>query len=216
MEIKVVENILSANAAVAAEIRRMLRERGIFAVNLIGSPGSGKTTLLERSLPLLGDPRKILVLVGDLATTRDAERISRTGVEAVQISTGRGCHVPAPLVLQSLGGVKLDGREYLIIENVGNLVCPATFDVGEDCKVVVVSVTEGEDKPLKYPFVFQESALVVLSKTDLIPHTDFDRRVFGDALGQVHRGVPMIEVGKGSDAGVREWVEWLRKKRQEA
>lgn len=210
MEIKVVENILSANAAVAGQVRTMLEARNIFAVNLIGSPGCGKTTLLERSLPLLARPEEILVLVGDLATTYDAERIGRTGVEAVQISTGRGCHIPAPLVLKTLSGENLEGRQYLIIENVGNLVCPAGFDVGENCKIVLISVTEGEDKPLKYPLVFQESELAIVTKTDLIPHLEFDGEALRRNIRRVHRGIPIIEVGKGSEQGIRDWVEWLQ------
>jgi len=213
VDIKVVDNILSANAAVAANIRRTLQDRNIFAVNIIGSPGCGKTTLLERALPLLAEPERILVLVGDLATTRDAERIGRTGVRAVQISTGRGCHIPAPLVLQTLNEVDLAGKEFLVIENVGNLVCPASFDVGENCKIVLVSVTEGEDKPLKYPLVFQESALAVVTKTDLVPHLEFDRAALLNNIDRVHRGMPVIETGKGSDAGVRGWVAWIKKRR---
>jgi hydrogenase nickel incorporation protein HypB len=216
VEIKVVENLLNANAAVAAQVRRMLEERNIFSVNMIGSPGCGKTTLLERSLPLLAKPEKILVLVGDLETTNDAERIGRTGVEAVQISTGRGCHIPAPLVLQTLNEVDLSGKEYLIIENVGNLVCPASFDIGETCKVVVISVTEGEDKPLKYPMVFQESSLAVVTKADLIPHLEFDRSALLTNIDHVHGGIPIIETAKGEDAGIRGWVSWLKKRREGA
>jgi hydrogenase nickel incorporation protein HypB len=213
VEIKVVENILSANAAVAAQIRERLEPRNIFTVNIIGSPGCGKTTLLERSLPLLAKPEKVLVLVGDLATTRDAERIGRTGVETVQISTGRGCHIPATLVLKTLSEVDLEGKEFLIIENVGNLVCPAGFDIGENCKIVLISVTEGEDKPIKYPLVFQESELAVVTKTDLIPHLEFDREALRGNIGRVHQGIPIIEVGKGSEQGIREWVEWLQKRK---
>ncbi|MBE7557706.1 hydrogenase nickel incorporation protein HypB [bacterium] len=212
-EIKVVENIMKLNDSVAAEVRALLAERGVFAVNLIGSPGSGKTTLLERVLPKLAPLSEMLVLEGDIATTRDAERIAAGGIEAVQITTGNACHIAAHLIKRSLAQCDLSGRKYLLVENVGNLVCPAEFDIGEHAKIVVLSVPEGDDKPLKYPLVFQTSALCVLTKIDLVPYTDFSIARFKQNVEAVHPGMTIIQTSLRQEGGFEEVAGWLRSER---
>lgn len=210
--VTVLERILKANEAWAEETRRSLNERRVLCVNLIGSPGSGKTRLLEASIPHLGNPASIAVIEGDLATSRDADRIGRCGVDSVQITTGNTCHVDAHLARQALDQVGLDGRRIVFIENVGNLVCPAQFDIGEHAKVAVLSVPEGDEKPLKYPLLFQESALVVLTKTDLIPYTDFSHETFLENVRLVNPQLQTIEVCCKTREGVERWVAWLEER----
>ncbi|MFH1738596.1 MAG: hydrogenase nickel incorporation protein HypB [bacterium] len=209
-EVTVLDKILKANEAWAEETRRLLHERRVLCVNLIGSPGSGKTTLLESSIPHLGDSATLAVIEGDIATSRDADRIGRRGVDCVQITTGNACHVDAHLVRQAIDKVGLDGRRMLFVENVGNLVCPAEFDIGEHAKVGVLSVPEGDEKPLKYPLLFQESALVVLTKTDLIPHTNFSREAFHENVRVVNPELQVMEVCCKTGDGINSWIEWLR------
>ncbi len=215
-EVKLLERVLKANEVWAEEIRRMLRERRIFCANLIGSPGSGKTTLLEKSIPLLGDPSGLAVIEGDLATSRDADRIGRCGVDSIQIATGTGCHIDAHHVRQALDRIGLDNRRMIFIENVGNLVCPAEFDIGEHAKVAVLSVPEGDEKPLKYPPLFQASALVVLTKTDLIPYTDFSRDEFMKNVSLVNPTLPVMEVCCKTGDGIDRWTNWLEAQYQAA
>ena len=207
--VTVLERILKANEAWAEETRRLLSERRVLCVNLIGSPGSGKTSLLEVTIPHLGDPAGIAVIEGDMATSRDADRIARCGVDSVQITTGTACHIDAHLVRQSIDRVGLEGRRILFIENVGNLVCPAQFDIGEHAKVAVLSVPEGDEKPLKYPPLFHESALIVLTKADLIPYTDFSRETFLANVKLVNPHLPTIEVCPKTGEGIKRWIDWL-------
>ncbi len=207
--VKVLEKIMKANDAWAEETRRILGEFGILCVNLIGSPGSGKTTLLEKSIPGLGDPKTIAVIEGDLATSRDADRIGECGVDSVQVTTGTACHIGSHWVRQAMEQVGLDGRRLLFVENVGNLVCPAQFDIGENAKVAFVSVPEGDEKPLKYPLLFQQSRLALLTKTDLIPHTDFNVEAFRENIRLVNPDLQVIEVCSKTGEGVAKWIEWL-------
>ena len=213
-KVKVLEKILKANDAWAEETRRLLSEHRILCVNLIGSPGSGKTTLLEKSLPLLGDPKTVAVIEGDLATSRDADRIGRCGVDSIQVTTGTACHIGSHWVRQAIEQIGLGGRRIVFVENVGNLVCPAQFDIGEHAKVAVVSVPEGDEKPLKYPLLFQQCRLTILTKTDLIPHTDFDRETFRENVRTVNPKLEVIEVCPRSGEGVERWVEWLRSQQE--
>ena len=169
MNIKVLRNILEANDEIAGGIRKQFADKHITAVNLISSPGAGKTSLLERTIQLLKNRYRIAVLEGDIATTRDAERIEKLGVPVVQLLTGGACHLEAPLVRQGLGELNLDEIDLLFIENVGNIACPAEFDLGETVKVGILSVTEGHDKPAKYPLLFHEIGALVLNKMDLPP-----------------------------------------------
>lgn len=202
--------VLDKNDRLAARNRSFLRERRILALNLMSSPGSGKTALLERTLRELG--HKVGVLEGDQATSRDAERIAATGTKVVQINTGKGCHLEADMVWHGLEALGPEEGSVLFVENVGNLVCPALFDLGEAAKVVLFSVTEGEDKPLKYPHMFGAADLILLTKTDLVPHLDFDRRAALWNLEQVAPGVPVMELSSRSGAGLSDWYGWIRRR----
>lgn len=207
--LKVEEDILARNDALAEVNRRMLAHSGTFAVNLMSSPGSGKTTLLVRTLrELKGTP--VAVIEGDQQTDLDAKRIQATGVQAVQINTGKGCHLDAGMVGKAMQKLELKQGGVLFIENVGNLVCPASFDLGETRKVVVVSVTEGEDKPLKYPDMFAVADLVLVNKIDLVPHLDFDLPQLEANLQRVRLGVPVLRVSAKTGEGFPEWLMWLR------
>lgn len=210
MEIKVMANILEKNDQIAAEINAQLAEQGVFALNLLGSPGSGKTSLLERTIAALKDELSLAVIEGDLFTDKDAARIARQGVPVVQINTGGGCHLDAGMVKSVLAGMDLAKLDLLIIENVGNLVCPAEFNIGEDVKVTVLSVTEGDDKPLKYPLVFKQAAAVVLNKIDLLPYTSFDLAAASEDIACLNPGVTMIAASCRTGEGLEEWYGWLR------
>jgi hydrogenase nickel incorporation protein HypB len=208
--IKVEEDILARNDVLAGVNRRMLAHAGTFAVNMMSSPGSGKTTLLVKTLQMLaGTP--MAVIEGDQQTDLDAKRIEATGVKAVQINTGKGCHLDAAMVGGALDKVPLGPKGILFIENVGNLVCPASFDLGENRKVVVVSVTEGEDKPLKYPDMFAVADLVLVNKVDLVPHLEFDVKLLETNVHRVRPGVPILRVSAKTGEGFAPWLAWLQK-----
>lgn len=208
MKIQVVQNVLRANDAIAAANRERFNRLGLPVLNFISAPGSGKTALLERTLESL-KPRPCAVLVGDLATTRDAERLGRHCENVTQINTGKGCHLDAAQIETSLKGLPLEGLDWLFIENVGNMVCPVEFDLGEHGKIALISVVEGEDKPVKYPTLFQKAAAVVLTKIDLAPLCGFDRdRFYGD-LRQVNSDVPVLEVSSRTGEGFENWLAWL-------
>lgn len=209
-KIRVVENILKANEQLAGQVRRKLRQANVVSFNLIGSPGSGKTALLEWTIPALSADFRILTIEGDCATARDAQRIQSLGVEVVQINTGKGCHIPAHLVLQALGDVALDQFDVLLIENVGNLVCPSELDLGETAKIAVISTPEGDDKPQKYPMLFRQCRSVVLNKIDLIPHVPFDSKRFESDLKGVNPEVPLFALSCKTGEGVGAWLDWLR------
>ncbi len=212
MEVKVMQDILGQNDAVAGALRQHLAAAGVYTLNLLGSPGAGKTSLLERTLAVLSGEMRIAVIEGDLFTTKDADRIAKTGVSVVQINTSGGCHLDAPMVEKALTDerLKIPGIDLLIIENVGNLVCPAEFDVGEDEKAVVLSVTEGNDKPMKYPLIFKESALTVINKVDLAPYTDFDVAAAREDIQTIHPGALVLPLSCRTGEGVEDWFAWLR------
>jgi hydrogenase nickel incorporation protein HypB len=201
-------DLLAKNDDLAATNRRWLAERGIVALNLMSSPGSGKTTLLERTVRELGLP--CAVLEGDQETVVDAERIRAAGARAVQINTGAGCHLDADMVARGLATLAPERGSLLFVENVGNLVCPALFDLGEAARVVIMSVTEGADKPLKYPHMFRTADLVLLSKGDLLPYVDFDVAQWVDGARRARPGVDVLEISATRGDGIVDWYAWLR------
>jgi hydrogenase nickel incorporation protein HypB len=209
--VRVEEELLAKNDRLAAGNRAHFTAAGVLALNLVSSPGSGKTTLLERTLHDLGTRLRFAVLEGDQQTSRDAERIAVTGVPVRQINTGAGCHLDAHMVGHGVEGFDLPRTDILMIENVGNLVCPAGFDLGEDHKVALLSVTEGEDKPLKYPQMFQAATLVVITKLDLLPHLDFDLERCKDFARQVNPQIAILELSCRSGEGLQQWYAWLEK-----
>lgn len=207
--VKIEQNILAKNDGFAERNRGWLAARGILALNLVSSPGSGKTTLLVRTIEALKHRVPVAVVEGDQQTSFDAERIRATGAPALQINTGKGCHLDAHMVGRALDKLAPPDNSVLLIENVGNLVCPAAFDLGEAAKVVVLSVTEGEDKPLKYPHMFRAADLVLLTKVDLLPHLDFDMAAARKAIDTVKPKTPVLEVSARSGTGMPEWLQWV-------
>jgi len=214
-EVKVVkleEEILAANDVIAAENRELLRTKGVYAINLISSPGSGKTTLLVETLKALHGKLRCAVIEGDQQTTNDADRIAQTGVPVIQINTIGSCHLNAAMVRKALAQLPLEETDLLFIENVGNLVCPAGYDLGEQEKIVVMSVTEGEDKPIKYPLAFHLATVMVLTKVDLLPYLKFDKELSIAMAHRIHPGLPVIETSCYTNEGLAAWVDWLTKK----
>ena len=209
MEVKVMKSILGENEKIADENRKLFRAKNVFVINLMGSPGSGKTTLLEKTLSKLAEKLKVAVIEGDLFTARDAERIERQNVPVVQINTAGGCHLDAAMVKRAADSLNLDKIDLLIVENVGNLVCPAEFDVGENLKAVVLSITEGDDKPLKYPLIFKESAVAVLNKIDLIPFTNFNLEQARADLSTIHPQIKIIETSCTKSVGLDDWCNFI-------
>ncbi|MBN8631057.1 MAG: hydrogenase nickel incorporation protein HypB [Rhodobacterales bacterium] len=218
--IEIETSILSKNDAYAAQNRLRLEAMGAFAVNLVSSPGSGKTTLLCATISALGAV-PLAVIEGDQQTSNDADRIRATGARAIQVNTGKGCHLDAHMVGHAMDHLKLATHSLLFIENVGNLVCPAAFDLGEDAKVAILSVTEGEDKPLKYPDMFTAARLAILNKTDLAPHCDADLDAYEANLRRVNPQIEILRLSARTGEGMAAWVAWLQaglaaKARQEA
>lgn len=209
MEIKVMANILDKNDQIAAEVNQYLSSKGIFVFNLLGSPGSGKTSVLERTIEALKDRLEIAVIEGDLFTSKDAERIDRHGIPVVQINTGGGCHLDANMVKNVLPRLDLDKLDLIVIENVGNLVCPAEFQIGEDMKVTVLSITEGEDKPLKYPLMFKEASAAILNKVDLLPYTTFDMTAAVDDITSINPSITLFQASCRTGEGLEPWFDWL-------
>jgi hydrogenase nickel incorporation protein HypB len=209
----VVENVLDANDTLAAANRDAFDQAGTYAINMMSSPGAGKTALLERTLERLRGRLRVGVLEGDVQTTLDAQRLSRFHIPLIQVNTDPGfggeCHLDANMVRSGLGELPLDDIDILIIENVGNLVCPAEFRVGEDLRVMVYSVTEGEEKPLKYPLMFRTADLILVNKVDLLEHLDFDLEEFLDNLDAVNPGVRRVLTSARTGQGVDEWCDWL-------
>ena len=204
------KNILSENDKIAEENRKLFADKGVFVINLMGSPGSGKTSLLELTLAKLKRYLKIAVIEGDLFTTKDAERIERHNVPVIQINTAGGCHLDAAMVKRAAESLNLDELNLIIVENVGNLVCPAEFDVGENVKVVVLSITEGDDKPLKYPLIFKESAVAILNKIDILKFTNFDLVSAREDLNALHPDIKIIETSCISGEGLNNWFDWIK------
>ena len=207
--VKIEQDILGKNDGLARTNRRRLAEKGVFALNLVSSPGSGKTTLLVRTLTDLKERHPITVIEGDQQTSNDADRIRATGVAAIQVNTGKGCHLDASMVGHALDDLDPAANSLLFIENVGNLVCPAAFDLGEAHKVVVLSVTEGEDKPLKYPDMFAASDLMLLNKADLLPHLDFDVAACIAAARRVNPRLEVLTVSARSGEGMDAFYAWI-------
>jgi hydrogenase nickel incorporation protein HypB len=207
--IAIEEDILAKNNRLASFNRALFKDKEIFVLNLVSSPGSGKTTLLERTLRDLADQYRFAVIEGDQQTDNDARRIAATGVAVRQINTGAGCHLDAHMIMHGTEGFDLDNLDVLLIENVGNLVCPASFDLGEHHKVTVLSVTEGEDKPLKYPQMFHNSTVMLLNKTDLLPHLDFDVEKCKEYARRVSPGITIFDVSARTGEGMKEWYQWL-------
>jgi hydrogenase nickel incorporation protein HypB len=195
---------------VAAELRLRYRDENILCVNIISSPGSGKTTLLEKTLASFLKDARVAVLTGDLQTDNDAKRLERYGFPVRQIVTGGTCHLDARMVVKHLDEMGFHGPGILFVENVGNLVCPSSYDLGEAAKIVLLSVTEGEDKPLKYPGIFHRSSLMLLTKTDLLPHVEFDPKLALENARKVHPEIEQIELSSRTGEGFGEWMNWLR------
>ena len=204
------QNVLKHNDLVARALRQRFREAGVFVVSLVSSPGSGKTTLLEKTLTLLRPDHRVAALVGDLATENDALRLRRSEAPVKQITTGTLCHLEAAMVERALEGWDLDRLDFLFIENVGNLVCPSSYDLGEDLRLVLMSVTEGEDKPLKYPTIFNTSDAAVITKVDLATAVEFDWSAASRNIQAVRPGMRAMRVSAKTGDGMNEWMEFLR------
>lgn len=214
MQISVVRNVLEANEKMAAIIRKQLSEKHILSLNLISSPGAGKTSLLEKTLKDLGNEFKMAVIEGDLQTDNDARRVAASGAQAVQINTDGGCHLDSNMVMSAIEKLDLTDVDILFIENVGNLVCPVEFDCGEDAKVAILSVTEGDDKPEKYPLLFNLAKALVLNKIDLLPHVDFDTKKACDFATRLNKNLSIFEVSCRQNNGLENWYNWIRKQRE--
>ena len=206
--------VLNENDRIAAELRARFQEHGVLCLNFISSPGSGKTSLLERTLACLPKGERVAVLTGDIQTENDANRLKQYGFPVKQITTGGTCHLDARMIERHLADWRLDRLDLLFIENVGNLVCPSSYDLGEEAKIVVLSVTEGEDKPLKYPSIFFKSQLMILNKVDLLPYVLFDVDAAVENARKVHPGMEIVKVSCLKGNGLDEWLTWLEKKRQ--
>ncbi len=209
MEIKVLKDILSANEQIAERNRQLLDSKGIFAVNLMASPGAGKTSLVLATIKALKGKIRIGVIEGDISSSLDAETIGKEGIPVIQINTGGACHLDASQLSSALSNVPLQDIELLLIENVGNLVCPAEFALGEHRKVLVASTPEGDDKPFKYPLMFLKADAVLINKIDLLPYLNFDARSFSRAVSGINEKVKIFQVSSTTGQGIEEWVSWL-------
>ena len=211
-KIKVIRRVLDVNEKMAEQNRRLFAEKGLFVLNVMSSPGSGKTTTLQKTLARIMPEIKCAVIVGDICTTHDADRLAQSGAPVTQINTdafGGDCHLAAHVVERAVADLDLDAIDLLIVENIGNLVCPAEFDIGEDKRVVVLSITEGEDKPAKYPLMFRQCDATLLNKIDLLPYLDFDMDLVRSSVGNIHPGMPVFEISAKTEAGFDEWIAWL-------
>lgn len=218
MEIKVVRKVLDVNEKMAEQNRKLFTEKKVFVLNVMSSPGSGKTTTLQKTIARLMPDLKCAVIVGDICTTNDADRLAVSGAPVVQINTdefGGDCHLAAHVIEKAALDLDLDNIDLLIVENVGNLVCPAEFDIGEDARTVVLSVTEGEDKPVKYPLMFRECDSAILNKTDLLPYLDFDIQLAKKYILDVHPDMPIFEISAKTGDGFDPWLDWLKQKVRE-
>jgi hydrogenase nickel incorporation protein HypB len=213
MEIPVVRNILEANDQLAGQLTKLFAARKMLVLNLMSSPGAGKTSILERTLADLAGEFKMAVIEGDLQTDNDARRVAATGAQAVQINTEGGCHLSSAMILEALDKLSLDGLDILFIENVGNLVCPAEFSLGEDAKVTLLSTTEGDDKPEKYPLMFHLSAVMVLNKIDLLPYVDFSLDKAKAHASKLNGDIKIFPVSCRTREGLDAWYDWLRQAR---
>ena len=216
MKIDMHKPILDKNDALAAELRQRFAENHVFALDLLASPGSGKTSTILATIDALCDEFNIAVIEGDIASSVDAERIKAQGIPAVQINTGGACHLESAMLKRAVDVLDLERLDLIIIENVGNLVCPTDFDLGENAKVMILSVPEGDDKPLKYPGVFQVSQAIILNKVDTMPVFDFDEEAFRTAVHELNPQAPIFPIAATKGQGVEEWAEWLAEKVREA
>ena len=209
MKVKVLKNILDANDQMANRNRQLLDKAGVLAINIMASPGAGKTSLILQTLARLKDSMKIAVIEGDIASTIDADRIGREEVAVVQINTGGACHLDANMIGNALESLSLEDTDLLLIENVGNLVCPAEFHTGAHKRMMLLSVPEGDDKPYKYPLMFTESEVIILNKIDLLPYLDFDITAFQQAVTGLNPKVKIYPVSCKTGEGIQEWTSWL-------
>lgn len=214
MEIKVVKNILAQNEGIAEGNQRRFKENGVFAVNMMSSPGSGKTSILERTIGLIKDEFKVGVIEGDICTTADADRLKKYEIPIVQINTepfGGDCHLEAHMLQKALDCLDLSSIELLLIENLGNLVCPAEFKLGADRRIAILSITEGEDKPLKYPLIFRVADLLLINKIDLEEYLEVDVQLIEENVSKINPELPIIRISAKSGEGFDQWKDWLSK-----
>ena len=209
MEIKVLKDILSANEQIAERNRQLLDSQGVFAVNLMSSPGAGKTSLVLETIRRLKDKTRVGVIEGDIKSSLDAEAIGKEGVPVIQINTGGECHLDANMLSSALSNMPLQDIELLLIENVGNLVCPAEFTLGEHKKVLLSSIPEGDDKPFKYPLMFHKADAVLINKIDLLPYLKFDTEAFSQAIKGINGEVEIFQISCATGQGIQEWLSWL-------
>ena len=214
--VEVEKKVLSENQILAEQLRERYRQQGILCVNLISAPGSGKTLLLEKTLERMDQGTRVAVLTGDLQTENDAQRLAKFGFPVKQIVTGGTCHLDARMVEKHLADWNLENIELLIVENVGNLVCPSSYDLGEDAKIVLLSTTEGEDKPLKYPSIFFKSELMILTKIDLLPYVPFKSDVAKENARRVHPQMEILEVSSTTGEGLDAWMNWITARQRRA
>lgn len=214
LQIPVVRDILEANERIAAENRRIFDENKVFVLNLMSAPGAGKTSLLERTIDALSSEIKIGVIEGDIQSSIDAERLSKKGIPAVQINTDGACHLDGNMIHGAFGHLDLKALDLLIVENVGNLVCPAEFNMGEDHKVMILSVTEGDDKPEKYPLMFHESSVLLINKIDLLPYIDCDVGRIKEVSLRINPNLEIFEISCKTGEGIDQWINWLSSRNQ--
>ncbi|MFZ0706341.1 MAG: hydrogenase nickel incorporation protein HypB [Candidatus Korobacteraceae bacterium] len=212
--IEIEKKVLNENQVLAEQLRQRFSSHGVCCINLISAPGSGKTLLLERTLERLAPGTRVAVLTGDIQTENDANRLARFGFPVKQIITGGTCHLDARMIGKHLEGWNLEDLDLLIIENVGNLVCPSSYDLGEECKIVLLSTTEGEDKPLKYPSIFAKSALMLLTKIDLLPYVPFNAELARENARRVNPQMEIIDVSSTTGEGLEQWMHWLLRRQQ--
>lgn len=215
MEIKVMKNILDANDRLAAENRALFRDRKITAINVMASPGSGKTSVILKVIEGLGKDMGIGVIEGDIASSIDADTIDKLGIPVVQINTGGGCHLDANMIKSAAADLNIKDNSLLFIENVGNLVCPSAFDLGENLKLVIASVPEGHDKPFKYTSMFEAADVIILNKTDLMPYIDFDKESFYKGVRALNEKAPVFEISCRTGFGIQEFLKWLKDQAQQ-
>ena len=209
MKINVVKNILDANERIADENRRLFDEKKVYVINLMSSPGAGKTSLVEKTIVALKDRYRIAVIEGDIQDTYDADRVAQLGIPVVQINTGGSCHIDGNMIRETFPSFNLDEIDFLITENVGNLVCPAEFKIGENAKVMILSTPEGADKPAKYPLMFHESSVMIINKIDLLPYVDFDSEKARRDARSINKDIRIFEVSCKTGEGVDGWIQWI-------
>jgi hydrogenase nickel incorporation protein HypB len=216
MQVQVVQNVLKMNDELAAQNRSRLRQAGVFTLDIMGAPGCGKTALIEATLKRLAPRLRCGVIVGDLTTQRDADRMARFTDQVVQINTGKGCHLEAHHVMQAMDRIDVESLDLLFIENVGNLICPVGFDLGQDAKIGIFCTAGGDDKAAKHPYIVCESSLLLLNKIDLISHVPFNRQIFRDDIARLNPDVPVIELSAITGDGLNAWLNWLQDHRRAA